>query len=180
RFPGASTAATDLGGQVHFAYDETNLYVAFQVDDDGYVKYSGDDETYFLGDSPQLSLDMDLLGDFNDGNRSADDWQVDFLPDLEASRVALWQLGTLTSRSFDEARLAVAPTAAGYLLEAALPWASFSITPQPGDRLGLAANINDNDTPGANAQECIISTAPEREWNVPTTWGTLLLRPGSG
>lgn len=179
RFPEASTAAIDLGGQVHFAYDETNLYVAFQVDDDGYVKYSGDDETYFLGDSPQLSLDMDLLGDFNDGNRSADDWQVDFLPDLEASRVALWQLGTLTSRSFDEARVAVAPTETGYLLEAALPWASFSISPQPGDRLGIAANINDNDTPGTNAQECIISTAPEREWNVPTTWGTLLLRPGS-
>jgi hypothetical protein len=179
RFPDASAGATDLGGQVHLAYDETNLYLAFQVDDDGYVRYSGDDETYFLGDSPQLSLDMDLLGDFNDGNRSADDWQVDFLPDLEASRVALWQLGALTSRSFDEAQVAVAPTETGYLLEAGLPWASFSVTPQPGDRLGLAANINDNDTPGTNAQECIISTAPEREWNVPTTWGTLLLRPGS-
>jgi hypothetical protein len=74
--------------------------------------------------------------------------------------------------------VAVSSTTSGYLVEAALPWASFGISPQPGDRLGLAANVNDNDTPGSNAQECIISTAPQRVWDNPTTWGALFLSPG--
>ena len=73
--------------------------------------------------------------------------------------------------------MAVTLTETGYLLEAALPWRSFNLSPRPGDRLGLAANLNDNDTPGSNTQECILSTAPQRQWDNPTTWGTLFLRP---
>ena len=176
RFPD-SGRSIDLAGQVRFAYDDQNLYVAFQVDDDGYVGYTGDDERYFLDDSVQLSLDLDLLGDFNEAGRNQDDWQVDFLPDAESPRVGLWQLGSLTSRRFDEAQVAVSLTETGYLVEAALPWRSFGVTLQPGDRLGLAANINDNDTPGRNNQECIISTAPQRKWDDPTSWGSLLLKP---
>jgi hypothetical protein len=176
RYPGSETT-TDLAGQVGFAYDERYLYVVFQVEDDGYVGYTGSGENFFQGDSPQLSLDMDLPGDFNEAVRNGDDWQVDFLPDEESPQVALWQLGSLTSRRFDEARLVVAATETGYFLEAALPWSALGAVPQPGDRLGIAANVNDNDTPETNAQECIISTAPERKWDTPTTWGTLLLKP---
>ncbi len=172
-----SAGRVDLAGQVRLAYDERNLYVAFQVEDDGYVGYSGAGENYFLGDSPQLSLDMDLPGDINEAVRNQDDWQVDFLPEPGSPRVALWQLGSLTSRQFDEAQVAVTSTPTGYFLEAALPWQSFGLSPQSGERLGIAANINDNDTPGTNVQECIISTAPERQWDNPTTWGTLLLKP---
>jgi hypothetical protein len=73
--------------------------------------------------------------------------------------------------------MAVTATTAGYLVEAALPWESFGVSLRPGDRLGLAANINDNDTPDRNVQECIVSTAPQRVWDSPPTWGTLYLRP---
>jgi hypothetical protein len=130
-----------------------------------------------MGDSPQLSLDMDLQGDYSEAVRNQDDWQIDFLPDAAAPQVALWQLGSLSSRLFEEARVAVSLTPGGYLLEAALPWTSLGTSPQPGERLGVAANVNDNDTPGTNGQECIISSAPERQWDDPTTWGTLLLVP---
>jgi len=176
RFPDSSLT-TDLAGQVRFAYSDQNLYVAFRVDDDGYVGYAGGGENYFLGDSPQLSLDLDLTGDFDDAGRSQDDWQVDILPDGESPQVALWQLGSLTSGPFAEAQVAVTATDTGYVVEAALPWESFGVSPQAGDRLGIAANINDSDTPGSNAQECIISTAPQRRWDDPTSWGTLFLRP---
>ncbi len=176
RYPN-SNLPTDLAGRVRFAYDNTFLYVAFQVDDDGYVGYSGEDQTYFLGDSPQLSLDMDFLGDYGDASRNSDDWQVDFLPTPDAPQIILWQLGSLSARPFAEAQVAVTPTASGYFLEAALPWSAFNLSPKAGDRLGLAANINDNDSPNTNSQECIISTAPDRQWDVPSTWGTLLLSP---
>jgi hypothetical protein len=177
RYPGHETAI-DLSGQVQFAYDAQNLVVAFLVNDDGLVTYNGSDNRYFLGDSVQLLLDLDLNGDFNDTALSGDDVQIDILPDAAAPRAVLWQLSSLTARPLPDAKIAVTPTAGGYFIEAALPWASLGLAaPQPGDRLGLVAGINDNDTPNTNNQECIISTSPQRDWKNPTTWGVMQMLP---
>jgi hypothetical protein len=182
RYPG-NEGAVDLSARVSFAYDDSYLYVAFLVDDDGYVGYSGDDQRFFLGDAPQLLLDMNLPGDFPESTLSQDDLQTDLYPGLKTSngpytgRANLWRPDTLSSREFSEARVAVSSTDTGYFVEAALPWASFGFTPLPGARLGLAASVSDNDTPGTDTQECMISTAPQRDWQNPTTWGTLLLSP---
>ena len=176
RFP-EGELLTDLGGQVQFAYDDDNLYVAFLVADDGLVTYSGSDYRYFLGDSPQLLLDVDLTGDFDAPTLSGDDVQVDLLPQPGAGQAALWQLSTLTAGPLSGAQVAAAPIDGGYFVEAALPWASLGATLLPGDRLGLVAGLSDNDTPAGNAQECIITTTPRRDWRNPTTWGTILLLP---
>lgn len=176
RFPD-STLTTDLSGRVQFAYDSQALYVAFLVEDDGFTPYGGADLRYFLGDGPQLSLDTDLLGDLGSTEVSSDDVQIDFLPIVGGTQIALWQLSPLDSRAFNEARAEISFTTTGYFLEAVIPWRSLGLAPQPGDRFGIAANINDNDSPDFDAQQCIISTAPRREWDNPSTWGTLLLRP---
>jgi hypothetical protein len=176
RFPG-NESNTDFAGQVLFAYDDQYLYVAFQVVDDGLVPYSGDDLRFFLGDSAQLLLDLDLNGDFDTPALSGDDVQIDLLPRLDLPQAALWQLSTLTSSQLTAARVVVSPTASGYILEAAVPWQSLNVAPSPGDRLGLVAAIHDNDTPALNTQECILTTEPERDWRDPTTWGTILLAP---
>ncbi len=171
----------DLLGRVFFAYDDTYLYVAFEVEDDKYVSYSGSDQRYFLGDAPQLLLDTDLLGDFYDTGLSADDLQVDLFPgefdrdDVYISRAGLWRLDTLRSRLFREARVAAVSTETGYFVEAALPWKYLGVVPEPGTRLGIAVSVSDNDTPKTDVQECMISTAPKRDWRNPTTWGTLVL-----
>jgi hypothetical protein len=179
------SASPDLAGRVRFAYDETYLFLAFLVEDDGYVGYTGDDQRYFLGDAAQLLLDLDLAGDFYRASLSPDDVQIDLHPGLEAaggpsSRAALWQLDGLQSRLLQEARVAAVPTESGYFLEAAVPWQALNFAPQPGARLGLAASVNDNDTPGSNVQECLVSTAPRRDWTDPTTWGTLILGATDG
>jgi hypothetical protein len=176
RFPTANKL-TDLAGRVQFAYDHQYLYAAFVVNDDGLTTYTGSDQRYFLGDSPQLLLDLDLNGDFEETQLSGDDVQIDLLPDVNAPRAAFWQLSNLSSRPFNEARVAVTPTETGYFLEAALPWQGLGPALQPGDRLGIVASISDNDTPNTNTQECIISTSPQRDWRNPTTWGTVVLRP---
>lgn len=179
RFPGSETL-TDLDGRVQLAYDSQNLYVAFIVNDDGLVTYTGADERYFLGDSPQLLLDLDLNGDFDTTQLSSDDIQIDLLPNIDAPQVALWRLNTLTSTPLTEAQLVVSPTDTGYFVEAAIPWSALNTTPQPGDRLGVVASISDNDSPDTDAQECIISTSLQRDWRNPTTWGTVLLVPTTG
>ncbi len=176
RYPEAE-ALLDMEGRMQLAYDEQNLYVAFVVNDDGLVTYSGQDERFFLGDSPQLLLDLNLKADFDDTQLSADDIQIDFHPGLDTPRVALWQLNVLSSQLLSEAQVTTTPTDTGYFIEAALPWQSLNISPQPGDRLGVVGSISDNDTPDTNAQECIISTSAKRDWRNPTTWGTVLLQP---
>ncbi len=180
QYPGTTRQnRVDLRGQVAFAYDEDNLYVAFLVDDDGYVSYNGNDERFFLGDAPQLLLDMDLAGDYEDDQVNQDDLQVDFHPGVRQpglnARAALWQLETRTSRLFQAAQVSASSTNSGYFLEAALPWEALDFEPQPGATLGVAASISDNDTSGTNNQECMISTAPQRDWQNPATWGTLIL-----
>lgn len=176
RAPGGETL-TDLAGRVQLAYDNQFLYTAFVVNDDGLVTYSGLDQRYFLGDSPQLLLDLRLSDDFDDTQLSSDDIQVDLLPNIGAPQAALWQLSNLSSGPLTGAQVAMTPTDTGYFLEAALPWQGLGVTPRPGDRLGIVASVSDNDTPETNAQECIISTSPQRDWRNPTTWGTILLRP---
>jgi hypothetical protein len=176
RYPDSSNL-TDLEARVQLAYDVENLYAAFIVNDDGVITYTGPDERYFLGDSPQLLLDLDLNGDFDDARLSPDDVEIDLYPDFDLPRAAFWQLNTLSSRQFTEAIVVTTATDTGYFLEAALPWQMLNTTPQPGDRLGIVASINDNDTPETNAQECIITTSPQLDWRNPTTWGTLFLMP---
>lgn len=176
RFPGANNL-TDLSAQMQLAFNQEFLYVAFVVNDDGLVPYSGSDERLFLGDSPQLLLDLDLNSDFDDAQLSADDVQIDFLPDPAAPRAAFWQLSSLTSRPLDNASVAVTLTDTGYFLEAALPWQSLGFVPSQGDKIGVVVSVSDNDTPDSNVQQCIISTSPNRDWQRPTTWGTVLLMP---
>jgi hypothetical protein len=179
RFPGPGDLA-DLAGKVNVAYDERYLYVAFEVNDDGLVSYTGADDRYFLGDSTQLLLDLDLNSDLDVAQLSADDVQVDLLPDINAPKAVLWRLSVLSSSQLAGTLMAVMNTETGYFVEAAIPWRELNLRPQPGDRLGLVASINDNDTPETNAQECIISTSPRRDWRDPTTWGTVLLLPANG
>ena len=179
RYPD-SGSLSDLNARVQLAYDDQYLYAAFVVNDDGVVTYTGGDERYFLGDSPQLLLDLDLNGDFGATQLSGDDVQIDLLPNINAPLAALWQLNTLASSQLIDVLLAVTPTDTGYFVEVGIPWQRLNTTPLPGSRLGIVASISDNDTPDSNIQECIISTSPQHDWRNPATWGTVLLLPVSG
>ncbi len=185
RYPDTPDYFNDLLGVVNLAFDEIYLYVSFTVYDDGYVGYLGEDQRYFLGDAPQLLLDLDLRGDYADRKDSRDDIELDFHPGRDepgdGPLVALWRLDTLDSRVMEETLIAATtiPFVDGgsYFVEAAIPWESLGVAPEPGFRLGIAASISDNDTPGTDVQECMISTARNRDWQDPTTWGTLELEP---
>jgi hypothetical protein len=65
----------------------------------------------------------------------------------------------------------------GYLLEAAIPWSMYGITPAGGLRLGFALNSSDNDTPGTNEQQSMNSSVSTRTLLNPMTWGTVELEP---
>jgi len=181
RFPYAPRDATDLQTRASFAYDEAYLYVAFLVEDEGFVGYTGGGQSFFLSDAPQLLLDLALDGDRAVTTNNEDDKQIDFRVGIKEPgdnpAIAFWDLGPgrAQSRLLDAPVTAVA-TETGYFLEAAIPWDALGVQPSAGLRLGLAASVSDNDTPGTNVQECMISAAPNRDWQNPTTWGVLTLQ----
>jgi hypothetical protein len=180
RLPYAPQDAVDLQAPAIFAYDEAYLYVAFVVEDEGFVGYTGSDLNFFQSDSPQLLLDLDLDGDAAVITNNSDDKQIDFRVGVEEpgdnASITFWDLGPGTPQSrLLDAPVAAVATGTGYFLEAAIPWETLGVKPVQGLRLGVAASVSDNDTPGTNVQECMISAAPERDWRNPTTWGVLAL-----
>ena len=65
----------DLAGSYYVGWDQTYLYIAAKVRDDKYVQVS-QGENIFEGDSLEMILDLDLLGDFYSTNLSRDDYQI--------------------------------------------------------------------------------------------------------
>lgn len=180
RYPYAARERADLDARFLFTHDDAYLYVAFAVEDDGFVGYTGRDLNFFQSDAPQLLLDLDLDGDANTTRVNEDDKQIDFRVGIEepgdSPAMAFWDLGPGRAQSrLLDAPVAAVATETGYFLEAAIPWDVLGVKPVAGLRLGAAVSVSDNDTPGTNVQECMISAAPERDWATPTTWGTLTL-----
>ena len=177
----ASRNQADLAARFLFTHDDVNLYVAFAVEDDGFVGYTGADLNFFQSDAPQLLLDLDLDGDANTTRVNGDDKQIDFRVGIEepgdSPAMAFWDLGPGRAQSrLLDAPVAAVATETGYFLEAAIPWDVLGVKPVAGLRLGAAVSGSDNDTAGTNVQECMISAAPKREWANPTTWGVLTLQ----
>jgi hypothetical protein len=136
----------------------------------------------FRGDSIELQIDGDRAGDYGP-SVSPDDYQITLSPgDFAGIPPSAFRF---QGANDDEMLDAPAPhgiivfaftNGSGYVLEAAIPWRDLGITPAPGLVIGLAVNFNDNDLPGTAAQEMMKSSAPNRRFGDPTSWGTLTLQ----
>jgi hypothetical protein len=170
----------DVLAQWYLAWDSANLYLAAQVTDDRHVQTQSGDQI-FRGDGVSLQIDSDLDGDYGPG-LNVDDYQINLSPGDFAStgpsafRFQGTSSGGSTGAPGHEIRVAARQTAGGYLLEAAVPWADLGLTPSTGLELGLALNVNDNDTPGTAVQEVMKSSAAARTFEDPRSWGRLVLR----
>jgi Carbohydrate family 9 binding domain-like len=169
------TAVWQLG------WDNDNLYVAVTVTDDTHVQTASGNQI-FRGDSVDMQFDTARNADFGDG-LSPDDFQITLSPgDFAGSDPTAFRYQGTTGGAILDApggnRITVAAqqTSTGYLLEAAIPWTDLSVTPSVGLVIGLALNVNDNDTPGTAVQEVMMSHMPNRTLTNPTTWGTLILK----
>ena len=161
------------------AWDETNLYVAVAVVDDIHVQ-EDTGSAVFLGDSLEMQFDTTLESPpetvLTEGNfqimLSAGDFET-LSP--EAFRFRGTNSGDLVAAGGNEVLVSARKTEEGYGLEAAIPWTDLEMTPEPGMRLGLALNANDNDVAEASIQEVMMSNVPERTLYNPSTWGVLIL-----
>lgn len=171
------TDETDLSGTGWLAWNPSHLLIAVQVRDDAHVQtQSGWD--VFRGDSVELWLDTDLAGDFDTAEGNDDDWQFGFSPgnfqDLPPEGVIYVPVrdSSLNERIEVHAR----PTSDGYTLEARIPWNAINVDAREGIVLGYALDLSDNDQAGTAQQQTQVASVPNLEWNVPTTFGNLVLR----
>ncbi len=168
----------DASGTLYLAWDEQYLYLAFQVLDDRYVQ-EAQGRYLYQGDSVEILVDTDLMGDRVQRRLSRDDYQIGFSPGNPlGSQLQAWRW---YPRPLEQ-RLEGFPMAArawthGYQLEIALPWDVLHLQPRPGLRVGFNAAISDNDLPGQRIQQTLVSTSPYRRLTDPTTWGELVLLP---
>jgi hypothetical protein len=173
------TGENDLSGTLMAGWDQNNLYLAGHVKDDIYVQNTHGNNLY-LGDSLEVLFDANLPEDYYVISLSSDDYQLGFSPGSpnigDNPESYLWYPRTRQG-SLSDILSAYKATSDGYDFELAIPWNLFGVSPQNNIVYGFAFSISDNDLPGQNVQQSMVSTAPDRQLLNPTTWGDLSLNP---
>jgi len=175
--------ADDLSALWNIAWDEDYLYIAIKIKDDKFVQQATG-ENIFKGDSLELWLDTDRVGDAATPALNGDDFQLGLSPgDLTSPTVRpeayLWFPQTET-RSITGAVITARLAPGGYNMEVAVPWTIFHVAPTARQTLGFALNLNDNDAPGTVQQQTQVSNRKDQKLADPTTWGILVLDPPPG
>jgi hypothetical protein len=169
----------DLGVRWAAGWDASNLYLIALVTDDTHVQIEHG-ELLYRGDSMEVQLDADLAGDFNVTSLSGDDHQlgVSAGDNRESPEYWLWNPPAKSGTPGGIVLTTHAGAAGGdYVLEIAIPWSLYGVTPSAGMRFGFSFNASDNDNPGTAEQQTMISSVSTRTLLNPTTWGTLELDP---
>jgi hypothetical protein len=176
---GSWTGENDLAGSYYVGWDQTYFYLAAKVRDDKYVQVATG-ENIFKGDSLELILDTNLLGDFFTTTLSPDDFQIGISPGRPSigddnPAAYLWfpsgKAGSLTN-----VVMGVLDEGSQYRVEAAIPWSVYGITPAKGMRMGFAFSVSDDDASGEAVQQSMVSSAAGRNLANPTTWGEVILK----
>ena len=169
----------DLEAYWQMGWDERNLYFAVTIEDNIHVQLR-EPKFAYLGDSLELQLDTDRMGDF-----AAEVNQDDFQYVISPGDFAALRPGAFRFQGNDENWPAEAPgtnaqvtavaTTNGYIIEGAIPWTDINVRPMEGLILGAALSVNDNDSAGTAVQELMLSHVDGRLWRDPTSWGTMTL-----
>ncbi len=167
----------DLSGAMMVGWDEDNMYLGVRVRDDEIVQIASG-VFLFKGDSIEVLLDTDVSGDYYVQRLNSDDYQLGISPGSpnlgEDTEAYLWfPVSIEGSRS--KVKIGVEELDNGYRIEAAIPWSIFAVKPEKGQHFGFAVSISDNDRPGEEVQQSMVSNVPTRRLTNPTTWGDLTL-----
>jgi Ig-like domain from next to BRCA1 gene/Carbohydrate family 9 binding domain-like len=169
-------------------WDSENLYMVVLVADGTYQQDTGGGPDMYKGDSIEILLDTNLKGDYCDTGMSSDDYQLGISAGSGASAPAayLWYPLAKAGSKVITASAHITPsgwiaTPVGWIMIAKIPWNIFGVTPAGGEYYGFAFSVSDDNHPGQNLQDGMISTDPKRAYpSNPTLWGTLEVEVKTG
>ena len=167
----------DLEGAFAAAWNEDYLYIAVKVTDDKYVQNQTGNMMY-KGDSIEILIDSDLMGDFYVDSLDYDDFQLGVSAGTKSTNITenyLWYPKGYAGSKSKIKMASLFESGPVYRIEVGIPWSMLGIDPYKGMRIGFAVSINDNDDSSNNVQQSMISTAAQRNFLDPTTWGELIL-----
>lgn len=172
------SGSTDDSAKFMIGWDNNYLYLAIWVTDDIYSQVATGENLY-KGDSVEILFDSRLSADFSSDSLSSDDFQLGVSPGTifagNNPSAYLWFPSSMAggrSKVLIDGRW----TEKSYSIEIAVPWDTFSVTAQAGQRYGFALSLSDADTEGQSSQDSMVSNIPTRVLTDPTTWGDLYLK----
>jgi hypothetical protein len=167
----------DLSAKVRVGWDKNYLYLGVRVIDDVYVQ-NASGANIFKGDSIEILLDTNVSADFYLAALNSDDFQLGISPGSPApaqnTSAYLW-FPSSSEGARGNVVIASRSREDGYVIEAAIPWGVFGVSPVNGQNFGFAISVSDNDNPNQNVQQSMVSSSPIRVLSDPTTWGNLVL-----
>jgi hypothetical protein len=162
---------------VRVGWDKNYLYLGVRVIDATYVQNASGANLY-KGDSVEILLDTNVSADYYLASLSSDDYQLGISPGSPTAgqnmAAYLWYPASAEGPR-GNVLIAARPRDDGYVIEAAIPWGIFGVTPFNGQHFGFAFSVSDNDNPNQNVQQSMVSSSPIRILTDPTTWGDLVL-----
>ncbi len=154
---GSISGSSDLSATWQAAWDETNLYVFFDVTDDVISSDLGSD--FWNDDAVEVYIDVNY--DHGTSYGSGD-----------AQLVFRYNDATVRGNgSWVGANFAQANTASGYAMEIEIPWAALGVNAQSGMLHGIDFAVGDDDTGGNREGKIAWSATTDVGYNNPSVFG---------
>jgi beta-mannanase len=162
----------DLSGNIYLKWDDDNFYVAAKVTDNKgpfNIKRRGE---IWNGDAIELVICANPNSDPNREDVGSDDYQIGFgTGDGKQNEPSIW---VWQKRAQPKGgKIVVKKTTTGYVLEAMVPWKSFTnFRPRSGEKVGFDIALDDADKDERKAQ--LIWNGDYAFYRDPSVWGRLL------
>lgn len=163
---GSVASSSDLSGNYGLLWDNTNLYLLVEVQDDS---LRNDSAAVFDDDAIDLYLDLN----HDAGTSYGPD---DFMFQLGYGDTVVQEA---KHNATTGAAVASVPTPGGYRLEAKIPWSTLGKTPTTGMIVGLDVFINDDDTGGVRDAQMSWNSPDANAYLYPDRFGDALLLAGA-
>ncbi|CAA6814812.1 MAG: cellulose-binding domain protein [uncultured Thiotrichaceae bacterium] len=156
----------DLSAVWYSSWDDDNLYVWVNVQDDRHIK---DSSKPWADDSVEIYIDADA-------SRSATyDGKNDFQLTYRMHDKQLSVGGNSASRNMRGVKQEMVKKADGYHLKTAIPWQALNVKPAAGRRVGFDVQINDDDTGNSRDAKLSWNANVDKAWKNPQMFGQLVL-----
>jgi tetratricopeptide (TPR) repeat protein len=154
----------DCSASFQALYDDDNLYILVDVNDDALVH---DSPEFYSDDCVEIFIDAD--------NGKADSYGKN-----DHAYYFVWDatapvMGKSQQPVNDGTQFAFARTDKGYRLEVQFAWATLKAKPSPGGLFGLDVHVNDDDNGGERDSKLTWHGKQDNAWQSPKAFGTAQL-----